>query len=286
MNENLPIISIVMPVYNGASYIEDALCSILGQSFGDFELIIVDDGSTDDTLDIIQDYSDKRIILKHCQHDYIETLNYGISIAKGNYIVRMDADDKMYPDRLSEQYLFMEKHREIDVCGSWAKAFGLSDDLLVTPENNIDIQAELLLHNALIHPSVIIRREAMDEFLKRKNIHALYDKKYHYAEDYKLWIDFALSGFRLANIPKNLLLYRRSHLQVTSLFLDEVMEQTRDIQDYYMCAVLQKIYEGAPSLRKFVLNIKLLETNAQLCFEEKKSIVYSLYKLYFGMNNL
>ncbi|WP_298548116.1 glycosyltransferase [uncultured Parabacteroides sp.] len=246
-NISVPKISIVMPVYNGASCIEDALCSILGQSFSDFELIILDDGSTDDTVEIIQEYADERICLYRCRHDFIASLNRGISLAKGDYIVRMDADDKMFPDRLAEQFRFMEEHPDIAVCGSWARTFGASDELLRTPEQDVDIRVGLLYYNVLIHPSAIIRRQAVDNFMRAKNRSELYDRDYIYAEDYKLWVEMALSGFRFANLSKVLLLYRRSDSQVTSLFLDQVMRKTGDVQRYYVEALIRELPDDVSS---------------------------------------
>lgn len=258
INISIPKISIVMPVYNGASCIEDALCSILGQSFNDFELVIMDDGSTDDTVEIIQEYADERIHLYRCRHDFIASLNQGISVAKGDYIVRMDADDKMFPDRLAEQFRFMEEHPDIAVCGSWARTFGASDELLRTSEQDVDIRVGLLYHNVLIHPSVIIRRQAVENFMRTKNRRELYDRDYIYAEDYKLWVEMALSGFRFANLPKVLLLYRRSDSQVTSLFLDQVMRKTADVQHYYMEALVRELPDDVSSW--YIRNMEIPES--------------------------
>lgn len=240
MND-VPQISIVMSVYNRAFYIEDALCSIIGQSFSDFELIIVDDGSTDETVEIIREYTDKRIRLYCREHDFIESLNFGISLAKGRYIVRMDADDKMYPDRLAEQYLFMEEHPDIAVCGSWARTFGTDEKYIEPPTSHVDICAGLFNQNVLVNPSVMIRKQAIMDFLEIKKRKHLYEADFIYAEDYKLWVDLVLSGFRLANIPKVLLLYRYSDTQVTSVFREKVLQRTKEIQSYYANACCNRV---------------------------------------------
>ena len=101
-------ISVIMPVYNGARYLRECLDSILCQTFRNFELLIVDDGSTDDTCDIIRSYSDNRIRLIESRHDYIASCNLLLKEAKGKYLARMDADDIMMPDRLMAQYEYME----------------------------------------------------------------------------------------------------------------------------------------------------------------------------------
>jgi len=122
MEENLMLselikISVVMPVYNGEAYIGDAIESVLNQTFRDFELIIIDDGSTDATVSVIRRYEDSRIVLLKNGHDFIKALNTGLRMAKGKYIARMDADDLMHPQRLEVQYRTMEEHRDVVVCG-------------------------------------------------------------------------------------------------------------------------------------------------------------------------
>ena len=117
MERNL--VSVVMPVYNVARYIDEAMESILNQSFPNFELIIVDDGSTDDTVERIKGYKDSRIRLYRHDHDFIGSLNLGLQEARGKYVARMDADDMMHVDRLRIQYNIMELEPSIDCCGSW-----------------------------------------------------------------------------------------------------------------------------------------------------------------------
>ena len=102
MNSNISI-SVCMPVYNASRYLRDCIDSILSQSFTDFELLIVDDGSTDDSVEIIRSYSDSRIRLIENKHDYIGSLNLLLQEARGKYIARMDADDVMLPNRLETQ---------------------------------------------------------------------------------------------------------------------------------------------------------------------------------------
>lgn len=151
----------------------------------------------------------------------------------------------------------MEEHPDIAVCGSWARTFGASYELLRTPEQDVDIRVGLLYHNVLIHPSVIIRRQAVENFMRTKNRCELYDRDYIYAEDYKLWVEMALSGFRFANLPKVLLLYRRSDSQVTSLFLDQVMQKTKAVQFYYMEVLVRELPDDVSSW--YIRNMKIPE---------------------------
>ena len=117
-------ISLVTPTYNTERYIREAIDSILCQSFTDFECIVVDDGSTDNTRDIIRSFDDRRIVLIENKHDFIGSLNLGLDTARGRYIARMDADDIMHPDRLKIQHTIMETEPSITVCSTWMRQFG------------------------------------------------------------------------------------------------------------------------------------------------------------------
>lgn len=117
MNKHVPSISVCMVTYNASPFLRECLDSILSQTFSDYELLIVDDGSTDDTVDIIRSYPDRRIRLIRHRHDYIASLNLLYNNALGKYIARMDADDIMVSDRLQAQYEYMEAHPETD---TWA----------------------------------------------------------------------------------------------------------------------------------------------------------------------
>ncbi|MBI9064269.1 MAG: glycosyltransferase family 2 protein [Marinilabiliaceae bacterium] len=122
----LPAVSVVMPVYNGAEFLEESIQSILEQTFDDFELIIINDGSTDHSASVINSFKDKRIVTRHYkinQGNY-KTRNIGMSMAKGKYICVMDSDDIAYPHRIQTQFDFMEKENSVGVCGSDIEMFG------------------------------------------------------------------------------------------------------------------------------------------------------------------
>ena len=124
MKATEPAVSVCMPVYNAARYLTECIDSILAQTFTDFELLIVDDGSTDNSRDIVRSYHDKRIRLIENRHDYIGSLNKLLDEAKGKYIARMDADDVMMPYRLAAQFGYMEKHIEVGVLGGGFQQIG------------------------------------------------------------------------------------------------------------------------------------------------------------------
>lgn len=221
-NINMPAISVVMPVYNSALYLRECMDSIISQTFKDFEIIVLDDGSTDNSVDIIHSYNDPRIVLVLCEHDYIRTLNKGINMAKGKYIARMDADDIMCPNRLEVEYDFMEKNPRIDVCGSSVQFFGKGNHLPSIFTDHKDIASILIQHGSFFHPTIIMRRKRIEEIYLANGKHELYNPDYIYAEDYHLWIDMVIKGFRFANIPQVLLYQRLSDGQVTSVHKDEM----------------------------------------------------------------
>lgn len=206
-------ISIVMPAYNAEQYICKAIDSILCQSFTDFECLIIDDGSTDSTRDIIRSYDDERIVLIENKHDFIGSLNLGLETARGKYIARMDADDMMHVDRMKIQYIIMEEYPDIVICGTWMNNFGLNlqaNNIVGTVSGLIENPIlKFMKGNFLYHPTVMIRTAFLRE-------HALKYEKYLYAEDFKLWTEVAkLSGqFYIENQP--LLYYRISDNQVSN----------------------------------------------------------------------
>ena len=205
-------VTVLMPVRNGEKYIKEAIDSVLNQTFKDFELLIIDDGSTDHTVDIVQSYSDKRIHLKRRTHNLIVNLNEGLQLSSGAYIARMDADDIMHTERLRIQFKRMELNPELTVCGTWAKVFndnGTENSIIKGGHNLItNPTVELLHHNMLVHPSVMIRKD----FISRNNIKY---KNYQYVEDYKLWFDIAKAEGTFFIEPQELLFVRRNDSQVT-----------------------------------------------------------------------
>jgi len=207
-----PLVTILMPVYNSQTYLQESIDSMLGQSYKNFEFIIVDDGSKDKSNNIIKKYSDKRIkLITHKTNlGIVASLNEGLAIAKGKYIIRMDSDDISFPDRLKTQVDFMESNPEVGVCGSWIEVFGTSNYIWRPPTSHEEIKVLLFVESALAHPSVCIRREILTKYELQ------YDKKYQYVEDYKLWIELSKIT-KLANVPAVLLKYRTHNTQIGQL---------------------------------------------------------------------
>jgi glycosyltransferase involved in cell wall biosynthesis len=199
-------ISVIMPVYNASKYLCEAIESILKQTFKDFEFIIIDDGSTDNSKDIIEYYKslDSRIKFFIQENSGIsKTLNKGINMAKGKYIARMDADDIALPNRLSIQYNFMENNPEYVLIGSNANVISKEGDFLY--KSDLKLTDELirnqLPNNPFIHPSTFMKRESLI-------LVGGYDEKIiHHVEDQILWNKLAEFG-KLGNIEESLLSYR------------------------------------------------------------------------------
>jgi glycosyltransferase involved in cell wall biosynthesis len=218
-----------MPVYNCENFVRDALMSILDQSYSDFELIIIDDASTDKTVSIINEIKDTRIELieKLENTGYTNSLNFGLSIAKGKYIARMDGDDISHPERFTKQVDFLESHLDVIVCGTNYSFIGRKTNK-VLPENHEDIKIELLKNTCFGHPTVMIRKEILDK-------HDLkYDIEKEPAEDYALWITLLNYG-KFHNIQEDLLLYRVHDGQVS--------RERREIQLYSKLSSRVKILE-------------------------------------------
>ncbi len=199
-----PLVSVVLSVYNGEKYLDEAIESILNQSYENFEFIIIDDGSSDKSLEIIRSYDDKRIVvISRENRGLVSSLNEGIEIAKGRYIARMDADDISLATRIEEQVIFMERNSDVGICGTGVIGFG--EEIKETPwllsETDKTIKTELLFSSCFAHPTVMIRRELM---IKNE---LFYDEKFLHAEDFELWTRMA-KYTKFANLKMPLLKYR------------------------------------------------------------------------------
>jgi glycosyltransferase involved in cell wall biosynthesis len=206
-----PHISCVLAVWNGEAYLTEAIQSVLTQTFRDFELIVVDDGSTDNTAHILDRIrrEDGRVRVQYQSHAGLVTaLNLGMSYARGKYIARMDADDVSMPDRFAIQLEYLEKHQEIGICGSWIETFGNgASDVVKYPGDDGAIRCQLLFSSALAHPSTMLRRNVLLQHRLQYNETAMH------AEDYDLWTRVA-PYTRFANVPAVLLRYRVHPKQV------------------------------------------------------------------------
>ena len=264
-----PLISILMPVYNAANYIEKSIACIQKQTFNNFELIIVNDGSTDDTVELIEKVNDNRIHLINNPHNFINSLNTGIKEAKGKYIARMDVDDYMLPPRLQKQFEFMESNPDVDICGSWVQLFGSKSGLLQTSAFHNNIISYLIFHNTLVHPSIIMKTSL---FKKEEEMIREYNHDYPCAEDYHLWTRLALDGYKFANITEPLICYRSSPGQVTSTRFEEMMNSSYKIQKEYIEAIWKNNEELRTRFSEFYESIEDIMDS-----KEKKDTFHQIY---------
>lgn len=207
-----PAVTVLMPVYNAGRFLREAIESVLCQSWTDFELLVLDDGSTDDSAALAAAFGDARIRVVHNESNLrlVATLNRGLELAHGRYVARMDADDICLPQRLARQVSFLERHPEVGVCGTQVRTMGAEDGAVFPVVYDHErIVCCQLFESALAHPTVMMRREALLEAGLR------YSADFPHAEDYELWVRCA-RHMRLANIPEVLLHYRRHEAQVGS----------------------------------------------------------------------
>jgi glycosyltransferase involved in cell wall biosynthesis len=183
---NIPSVSVLLPVYNAAPYLREAIDSILNQTYKDFELLAINDGSTDGSREILDEYTDPRIIIIDNPQNMglIKTLNTGIRHARGEFLARMDADDLSKPDRFEQQINLLKKKPEIGVVGCWVQRFGVDNEVVNYPEHDDEIKASLPFFNSMVHAGAMMRKDLFE----RNNIE--YDINYKDAEDYRLWFQF------------------------------------------------------------------------------------------------
>lgn len=271
-----PAISVVMSAYNTEVYIKEAIDSIVAQTFMDFELIIVNDGSTDTTLEIINNYSDPRIRIINNKHDFIDSLNRGVTAAKGRYIARMDSDDIMSQERLQIQYDFMENNSDVDVCGGWMQLFGLCENEVKVSLEHEEIELNAIYGSPLCNATTMMRTEIRNLFEFKDNLFHIYKKGYLCAEDYKLWTDLLIKGCKLKNIPFILHKYRIYESQSTSVFRKEMQRSTDKIQSEYIEQIMENIIRVDEVYYNILDNAVKLLNSSNITFYNLKTIVQSI----------
>lgn len=217
-----PLVSVLMPVYNGGKYLEEAIESILSQTYTNLELIICNDASTDDSKDIILKFDDARIcyIENETNQGIVVTRNRLFSVARGKYFSIMDCDDVALPEKIKLQIDFMEYHPECGICGTWAQKINDKNEVtgyIQMPLKDVYIRINLLFQSSFVQSSVVISRETLEDLS--------YDSGFPVAEDYDLWERIS-HRTRMCNLPEFLLLYRW-HGENISQQTDLLMEKKR-----------------------------------------------------------
>ena len=237
-----PEISAIMSVYNGEAYLKEAIESVINQTFRNWELIIINDCSTDSTGEILTDFAlrDNRIKV-HTNEVNLKlpaSLNKAISLCSGKYIARMDADDICLPDRFEKQYKFMEENS--DVALSSCRFMTVKNGVYASGGaggrcDNEALRAMLLVANPILHPGVIAKAEVM----KKLN----YDTTLTCTEDLELWTRMVMENQKIQILPECLLIYRLHDKQITSTTLDRQHTEVLRIQNKYYLTLLQEMDE-------------------------------------------
>lgn len=245
-----PAISLIMSVYNGEDYLREAVESVLNQTFADWELIVINDCSTDSTADILADFAARDSRVKVYPNEVNlrlpSSLNRALTIVQGKYVARMDADDICLPDRLEKQFAFMEANPDIALSScrfmTWKK--GVISSGGCGGRNDADaIKALLLVTNPILHPGIIAKAEV---------IKALgYDKTFTCTEDMELWTRFILAGHKVAIQSEYLMIYRLHEKQITETTLEKQKREVVAIQKNYMAKLLEAM---GPEQESFYVN--------------------------------
>ena len=275
---NDKLISVIMPAYNAEKYIGEAINSILSQTYTNFEFIIINDGSTDKTEEIIQSYDDNRIrYVKNASNlKLIKSLNKGIDLARGEYIARMDADDISLPNRFQEEYDFMEQNPDISVCSSnvyYLFPNKIKKSRYYPSRTPAGCNFCSIFRTPLSHPASFFRSEFLKEFKYDESNFALH------IEAFVLWGNYALANKKMAVVSKRLLLYRINEQSVCHLYSETQIDNHKrrvrymlksminlDVSD----AVLDAMYDlkGKPSINNVMMAVALINRAKEKYIQE------------------
>ena len=265
---NNPTLSVIMSVYNGEDHLYEAIESILNQTYKKFEFIIIDDGSIDNSLHIIKKFQNKdnRIaVISRKNKGQACSLNEGIRQAKGKYIAIMDADDVSFINRFDKQVDFLEKNKDVGVCGSWITS--VLNLPIKTPVSNDEAKVALLFSSCVAHSTVLMRKNVLDK------LDFVYKESLIRAQDYDLWTRL-INVTKFYNIPEVLLKYRYHSGQYKNKKIEyEMSHKVRDCYLKSICnditneesEVFTRIVENLhvdKEVRKIVIN-KILKANKE-----------------------
>jgi glycosyltransferase involved in cell wall biosynthesis len=210
---------VLMPVYNAELFVAEAIQSLLSQSFSNFKLLIINDASTDNTLNICESFLDNRIIIYSNTQNLglTKCLNQGLNMIEATYIARADADDTYHPDRFLLQLDFLKENSEVGVCGTFANIFGVKNQIYETAVTDAEIKSRLLFTNPIVHISVVFRAELL------KNHNLYYDEDFLVGQDYDFWVKIS-SLTKFYNLPIPLVNVRTHNQRVTEKRSDLLLQ--------------------------------------------------------------
>ena len=270
----MPKISIILPALNAAATVAETIESLRAQTYRDFELVFIDDGSTDNTSEIVQRYSQDisiRLIRHASPLGVAASLNDGILQSDSELIARIDSDDVALPNRLEKQVAFLESYFDVDICGSAMQVFSSNEQgepvdkyVLAHPNTNAKIRTALLQRCAIAHPSVVCRRSIFSQI-------GLYDTAMDFAEDYDLWCRASMHGLTFANLQDVLMRYRVHAGQVSNQ--KAAMQYARDLAirtKYLEHFIPGQVIDALPrllSLSTAFQNVQELKLAAYQCMQ-------------------
>jgi glycosyltransferase involved in cell wall biosynthesis len=282
-----PIISVIMSVYNGEKYLRASIESILNQTLTEFEFIIINDGSTDKTKDILKYFSDGRIIVIEQQNCGLTiSLNKAISISRGKYIARQDADDISMPSRLEKQKYFLENNKDMIMVGSTYCIINEENEekgIYKLPISDTEIRWNMIFRNPFCHSTIMIHSDIM----KKENL--CYDNKLYHSQDYDLWSRIIKFG-KVQNIEEPLIKLRFHSNQIGKTYTNEQQSTAENISKMNMKNLGIDVSDGeTKKLRRwsFQTSIELNKEEMNACkllinilrtFEKKENIDYSVFK--------
>jgi glycosyltransferase involved in cell wall biosynthesis len=231
-----PFISVVLPCYNTEKWILNSINSILSQTYANFELIVIDDCSTDLTVQLIKEINDERIHLyvKEENSGLVNSLNFGMQKSNGSYIAIMHADDYSMPNRLELQVSYMESNKDVVCCGGWIELMN-NGQVVQQPCDSDIIRLTMLDYNPVAHPSVMLRSSVIKEYgLKYNNYFA------EGAEDYEFWHQLFQIG-QITNIPHVLIKYRIHENQKSELYRKKIIYLTDQVRKMFYADLLPSI---------------------------------------------
>ncbi len=251
-----PVVSIIIPVYNKCTYIKQTIDSVLRQDFDLFEIIVIDDGSTDESLEVVNAFSDLRLRVFSQSNAGVERArNFGFSQSSGSFIVFLDADDLMIVNRLSNQVELFNTDEDLVLVGTWANVIDHSGKVIGSirpPTSNPAIQLGHLFRNQFVNSSVMVRRSAIANGLVFNEVRGK-----RFAEDFDLWNRVSKSGL-VANIPEKLTSYRRLNASRSQSNDGSLLESARDISAEWLHKNTNH-FESVDSARTFVMSINGLD---------------------------
>lgn len=241
-------LSVLMPVYNVQDYVAEAIESMLNQTFSDFELIVLDDCSTDHTAEVVKSFVDPRIIYHRNEINtgLANNLNTGLKMANGEFIARMDGDDISLPERLQTQIDFLNTHPDVDLCSCGMQMFGADNQVWVRDFDPEQVKITMIFYSAVLHASSVFRRASFEKYNLK------YNQEAFPAEDYDLW-SRAIFYCKMVNLPDVMYMYRMHHAQVTSTDKRSAVK-CREIQLKYLQNALPdlKLSDGVDFVDRFV----------------------------------